>query len=133
MSPQEGEADLFKRENYKPTHKNHGPSLVSLPREQDMDQGWKKAKEIYEMAKPHLEGRLWELMAIDIESGDYFLGKTTSEAHELAAKKHPDKIFYILRVGARAAYSFGTLALDETFPGNRQIHILRGLPRRGSW
>src|SRR3989344_6866454 len=32
MSPQEGEADLFKRENYKPTHKNHGPSLVSQRR-----------------------------------------------------------------------------------------------------
>ena len=29
MPPQEGEADLFKRENYKPIHKNHGPSLVS--------------------------------------------------------------------------------------------------------
>jgi len=29
MPPQEGEADLFKRENYKPTPKNHGPSLVS--------------------------------------------------------------------------------------------------------
>jgi len=32
MPPQEGEADLFKRENYKPTPKNHGPSLVSLIR-----------------------------------------------------------------------------------------------------
>jgi len=49
---------------------------------------------------------LGELVAIEIESGDYFLGRTGSEAVAEAKKKYPDKLFYLARVGARAAISF---------------------------
>ena len=59
----------------------------------------------------NIEGKLrpqytGKLVAIEIESGDYFLGRNGSEAVGEAKKKYPNKIFYLARVGARAAISF---------------------------
>ncbi len=45
-------------------------------------------------------------VAIEVESGDYFLGQTTVEALEKAEKEHPAKKFYIIKVGFPAAVSF---------------------------
>jgi len=56
---------------------------------------------------PEHEG---EVVAIDVESGDYFLGKTGIEATDKAKKRHPDKIFYLVRIGAPAYVSFKGLA-----------------------
>ena len=47
-----------------------------------------------------------EAVAIDVDSGDYFLGETGIEATDKARRKYPDKIFYLARVGARAYVSF---------------------------
>ena len=58
---------------------------------------------IEEKLKPQHTG---EFLAIDIESSDYFLGRTGSEAVQKAKKKYPDKIFYLARIGSRAAVSF---------------------------
>lgn len=41
--------------------------------------------------------------AIEVDSGDYFLGARMGEALENAIAKYPDKEFYIVRVGFRAA------------------------------
>ncbi len=49
-----------------------------------------------------------EFVAIEPESGDYFLGRTLSEAIGLARKAHPDRLAHALRVGHRAAVHFGT-------------------------
>jgi len=38
-------------------------------------------------------------MAIEVESGKYFLGETQVEALEKAKKQFPKKIFYFMRVG----------------------------------
>jgi hypothetical protein len=51
-----------------------------------------------------------EVVAIDVDSGDYFLGKTGIEATDKAREKHPNKIFYLVRIGARAYVSFKGLA-----------------------
>lgn len=45
-------------------------------------------------------------VAIEVESGDYFLGQTTIEALEKAEAKYPDKQFYVVKVGFPAAVSF---------------------------
>lgn len=47
-----------------------------------------------------------EYVAIEPDSGDYYLGHTMSEAYERAVAEHPDKQFYLARVGYRAAISF---------------------------
>jgi len=48
-----------------------------------------------------------EFVAIEPDSGDYFLGKTLSEATQAARKVHPDRLTHVMRVGHRAAIHFG--------------------------
>jgi hypothetical protein len=48
-----------------------------------------------------------EFVAIEPESGDYFLGKTLNEATRAARQKYPDRLTHAMRVGRRAALHFG--------------------------
>jgi len=48
-----------------------------------------------------------EFVAIEPESGDYFLGKTLSEATRAARESYPDRWTHAMRVGHRAALHFG--------------------------
>jgi hypothetical protein len=48
-----------------------------------------------------------EFVAIEPESGDYFLGRTLSEATAAARKSFPDRLTHVMRVGHRAAIHFG--------------------------
>ena len=48
-----------------------------------------------------------EMLAVEVESGDYFLGRTATEAYKKAKEKYPGKEFAFLRVGARAAFFVG--------------------------
>jgi len=45
-----------------------------------------------------------EFVAIEVDSGDYFLGKTFQEADKRAREKHPESIFYVVRIGHRATW-----------------------------
>ena len=49
-----------------------------------------------------------EIVVIDAESGDYFLGKNLYEANENARKKYPNNVFYAIKVGYPAVYSFSS-------------------------
>jgi len=49
-----------------------------------------------------------QFVAIEPDSGDYFLGHTLSEAIGLARKAHPDRLAHALRVGHRTAVHFST-------------------------
>jgi len=46
-------------------------------------------------------------VAIEVESGDYALGDTQLEALDRAHAKHPDRVFYLMRVGYTAAAGIG--------------------------
>jgi hypothetical protein len=48
-----------------------------------------------------------EFVAIEPESGDYFLGKTLSEATSAARRSYPDRWTHAMRVGHSAALHFG--------------------------
>jgi hypothetical protein len=62
-------------------------------------------KEIYNRIREKLEPQhRGEIVAIEVDSGDYFLGRTVTEATSKARKKHPDKVFYFVRVGFPAVY-----------------------------
>ena len=40
---------------------------------------------------------------IEVDSGDYFVGKTPEDALRHAQAVHPDKAFYLIRIGYKAA------------------------------
>lgn len=66
----------------------------------------RKAEAIYKRKyrsrfEPRYHGRI---VAIDVTSGEAFLGATEREAFDKARKKHPDRVFFFLRVGYRAAH-----------------------------
>jgi hypothetical protein len=50
-----------------------------------------------------------EFVAIEPDSGDYFFGKTLSEAIQASRKAHPDRLAFALRVGHAAAVHLGVL------------------------
>jgi hypothetical protein len=76
---------------------------------QDIHEVARKAEEIYAtQLRSILEPRhVDEFVAIEPESGDYFLGKTLSDAIGAARRSHPDRLAHAMRVGHRAAIHFG--------------------------
>lgn len=67
----------------------------------ELDQlGWSRYKEIRDDLEPSHFG---EFVMIEVESGDYYLGKTPDEALERAEEEHPDSAFCLIRVGHAAA------------------------------
>ena len=69
---------------------------------------------IYEGIKPHYEpAQNGKFLAIDIESKNTFVGNTSSEAVELARKAHPNKVFYVVKIGFSAAETLASLGLNS--------------------
>lgn len=65
-----------------------------------------KGQRIYE---EKLKGKLepehkGKIVALEVETGDYFLGDSVIEAVNRAKEKYPDKIFFIARVGYKAVH-----------------------------
>ena len=75
----------------------------------NVDEFVRRAEEVYanrlrEVLEPeHVD----EFVAIEPESGDYFLGKTLSQATGAARKTYPNRLTHVMRVGHRAALHFG--------------------------
>ena len=70
-----------------------------------------RAKRIYdEQLRAGLEpGHLNRFVAIEPESGEYFVGNTFDEAVKLARAKHPTRLSHTIRIGQRAAFHMGGL------------------------
>lgn len=68
-----------------------------------------QARQIYEkrlrvaMEASHMN----EFVAIEPVSGEYFLGRTLSDAIGASREKYPDRLAHAFRVGHRAAIHFG--------------------------
>ena len=64
-----------------------------------------KGRKIYaERLKQNLETSFHgQFVAIEVDSGDYFLGSTPLEAIEKGKLKYPDKVFHVMKVGYKAA------------------------------
>jgi hypothetical protein len=77
--------------------------------ELDVDEFVRRAEAVYSsklqtiLEPDHLD----EFVVIEPESGDYFLGKTLSEATRAARDVYPDRLTHAMRVGRRAALHFG--------------------------
>ncbi|MDZ4820287.1 MAG: hypothetical protein SGJ20_15075 [Planctomycetota bacterium] len=77
--------------------------------EPDIEQFVRRAEEVYaqrlsQMLEPDHAN---EFVAIEPDSGDYYLGKTLSEAMGAAHRSHPDRLVHAMRVGHPAALHFG--------------------------
>lgn len=74
----------------------------------DVDEFVRKAEEIYntrlrQVLEPQ---RVDEFVAIEPDSGDFFLGKTLSEAIGAARRTYADRLAHAMRVGHKAALHF---------------------------
>ena len=76
---------------------------------QDVDEFVQRAEKVYAtrlrtiLEPEHVD----EFVAIEPDSGDYFSGKTLSEAIGAARRAHPDRLAHAMRVGHKAALHFG--------------------------
>ena len=70
-----------------------------------------KAKDLYESRlRKDLERDSWgSYVAIEPESGDYFVGSTFDDAVNAALDKYPDRTTHTIRVGHVAAIHIGGL------------------------
>jgi hypothetical protein len=64
------------------------------------------AEQLQAVLEPEHRGRF---VAIEPESGDYFLGDTFDTAVKAARAKHPSRLSHIIRVGHPAAFHLGGL------------------------
>jgi hypothetical protein len=65
---------------------------------------------IYQEIKDQYEPReIGKFLAIDIESKDVYLGTTSAEAVEQARESHPQKVFYVVKIGFEAAETMAHL------------------------
>jgi hypothetical protein len=75
-----------------------------------------KGEEIYkanilpEISVEDLKGKI---MAIEVDTGDYFIESTVVKAITLAQKKYPTKKFYLKRIGYRAVHSHKGVVKQE--------------------
>ena len=67
----------------------------------------REGKRLLELIQPQFgEQDRGKFVAIDVDSGDYFLGETAMDATEKGRAKYPDKVFYLGRIGYRTAFTF---------------------------
>ena len=68
----------------------------------------RKATRLYETKlKALLEpDDIGKFAAIEADSEDYFVAARMAEAMQMARAKHPDKKFFLVRIGFKAAVSF---------------------------
>lgn len=54
-----------------------------------------------------------KFLAIDIDSKKAYLGNTSAEALELARQNHPDKVFYVVKIGFDVAETMAKTFTDN--------------------
>ncbi|MBL8812137.1 MAG: hypothetical protein JNM43_18380 [Planctomycetaceae bacterium] len=71
----------------------------------------RRATQLYEeRLRESLErSNLNDFVAIEPDSGDYFFGKTLTEAIQASRAAHPDRIAFAMRIGHSAAVQIGVM------------------------
>ena len=73
--------------------------LKNIDAEKIADEGEKIYEEIKSKYEPQDNGKF---LAIEVESKDVYLGEDSNDAVEQAKKVHPNKIFFVVKVGYSA-------------------------------
>ena len=70
----------------------------------DVERIASEGAKIYEGLKKDFEPKEnGKFLAIEIESKSVYLGKTSAEALVKAKEKHPDKLFFVVKIGFQSA------------------------------
>ncbi len=103
---------MSNEENLEQTQQEGGAGLPRSPR----DEAARLGKEIYERDIRDLveASHHGEVVAIDVDSGSYALGKNAIAASEILRDQHPDAQVWLMRVGHGALYRFGGGSLRRT-------------------
>ncbi len=76
---------------------NNGEELIKQANIQKIaEEGAKIYDQIKVQYDPQERGKF---LAIDIESKDVYLGTSSADALELARQQHPNKVFYVVKIG----------------------------------
>ena len=71
----------------------------------DKDEFFDRGRSIYKRLKPKLEKDFkGKVVAIEVETGEYVIGKDELEAAIKAKQKFPGKIFDFIRIGSRVMH-----------------------------
>ena len=91
-----------------------------------------RAKHIYaDQLQTTLEAQHRDrFVAIEPESGEYFLGDTFAEAVKSARTKYPSRLTHTIRIGHRAAFHLGAVCLPAS-AGRRLVGQVENLSRTG--
>ena len=75
-------------------------SNEELIKQADIQRIAEKGTEIYEKIKVNYDPKeKGKFLAIDIDSEKAYLSDTSAEALELARQNHPNKVFYVVKIG----------------------------------
>ena len=90
-----------------------GDREMTMPTRRSAEETGRLGDEIYERDIRHLvEGtHHGEVVAIDVDSGDYAIGENVIVAADRLRGKYPDSVPWAVRVGHRALYHFGGSSL----------------------
>ncbi len=90
------------------------PNKEELIKKADIEKIAAKGQEIYEKIKVKYEPQeRGKFLAIDIDSEEAYLGVTSAEALETARKNHPDKVFYVVKIGFDVTETMAMLVNKE--------------------
>ena len=93
------------------TNSNNGEELI---KKADIQHIAEEGAKIYSQIKvdydPKERGRF---LAIDIESKSAYLGTTSAEALESARQSHPNKVFYVVKIGFDVAETMAKSFIDS--------------------
>lgn len=79
---------------------NHMANNEELLTKVDIQKIAEEGAKIYERIKnQHDSKEKGKFLAIEIESEDVFLGETSAEALMSARQAHPNKVFYVVKIG----------------------------------
>lgn len=88
--------------------KNNHDLIKKVDVESIVDKGAKIYEKIKFQYEPKDNGNY---LAIEVKSKDVYLGTTSSEAVEFAREKHPDTVFYVVKIGHSVAETLAKLKL----------------------
>ena len=77
----------------------------------DKEEFTKKGKAIYKKLQLGFKKNKGKIVAIEVDSGNYFIGEDELDAAQKARSKFPDKIFVFFRIGYPVVHKFRKVCL----------------------
>ena len=85
-----------------------------LIKKADIQKIAEEGAKIYEKIKiNHDPKEKGKFLAIDIDSQKVYLGNTSAEALELARQNHPNKVFYVIKIGFDVAETLARSLVEK--------------------